>query len=151
MLNNFFIQKLFYLDYPQGYLWDFPGIYSLTVPYGKTNDFFFSGHVGACVICFCEYMAIGWTKLGYFSLFSLINQIALMIALRGHYVIDLIAGVVFGHYAWIMAERYSYLIDVKLFRMPFHRRFLTFNNSCSNCQHPIQLWCEAKVNSKKDK
>jgi len=60
------MQKLFFICYPEGYLWDFPGFYSLTVPYGRTNDFFYSGHVGCCVICGMEALAIGWKKFGYF-------------------------------------------------------------------------------------
>ena len=46
-----------------------------------------------------------------------------MIALRGHYSIDIVAGLVFAHYIWIMAEKYSYLVDVKLFRIPLSKRF----------------------------
>jgi hypothetical protein len=61
------IQNLFAMAYPEGYLWDYPGIYSLTVPYGSTNDFFYSGHVGCCIICALEYWAIGWKKMSYFS------------------------------------------------------------------------------------
>jgi hypothetical protein len=29
----------------EGFLWFFPGIYSLFVPYFDTNDFYFSGHL----------------------------------------------------------------------------------------------------------
>ena len=43
-------QLLIVIEYPEGYLWKFPGIYSLMVPYGETNDFFYSGHVGVCMI-----------------------------------------------------------------------------------------------------
>jgi hypothetical protein len=41
-----------------------------------------------------------------------------MICLRGHYTIDLITGIIFGHYVWMMAEKYSYLVDVKVFKIP---------------------------------
>jgi uncharacterized surface protein with fasciclin (FAS1) repeats len=40
-----------------------------------------------------------------------------MVCLRGHYFIDLISGVIFAHYIWMMSERYSYLVDVKLFKI----------------------------------
>jgi hypothetical protein len=42
------------MRYPEGYLWDYPGFPSIFIPYGKTNDFFYSGHVGLCVIVFHE-------------------------------------------------------------------------------------------------
>ena len=93
------------------------------MPYGKTNDFFFSGHVGCCIINYLEYSAIGWRKLARFSAVTCIFQVALMVSLRGHYFIDLISGVVFAHYLWMLSERYSYLVDVKVFRIPFEKRF----------------------------
>ena len=111
------------MRYPDGYLWDFPGIYSMTVPYGSTNDFFYSGHIGCCMLCFLEFRASKWTHWAYYSLITMIAQAMLMIALRGHYVIDLISGVIFAHYFWMLSERLSYLIDVKLFRIPLKKRF----------------------------
>lgn len=45
-LLRMLVQKLFLMRYPEGYLWDYPGFPSLVVPYGKTNDFFYSGHIG---------------------------------------------------------------------------------------------------------
>jgi hypothetical protein len=107
------------MRYPDGYLWDFPGFYSITVPYGKTNDFFFSGHIGCCLINYCEYKAQGWNKMARFSFLTMILQFSLMIFLRGHYVVDLISGIVFGHYFWLLGEKYSYYVDVKIFRIPF--------------------------------
>ncbi|CDW72690.1 UNKNOWN [Stylonychia lemnae] len=134
------VQQLFWMRYPDGYLWDFPGFYSITVPYGKTNDFFFSGHIGCCVIQIFEFKANNWNKFAYFSLVTCALQFALMICLRGHYFIDLVSGIVFGHYFWMLAEKYSYLVDVYIFRIPFHKRFPYFSHACGNCQHPIQLW-----------
>jgi hypothetical protein len=130
------------MRYPDGYLWDFPGVYSITVPYGRTNDFFFSGHIGCCVICACEYKACGWFKFAWFSSIVCVMQGSLMVSLRGHYAIDLVTGVIFAHYIWLIAERYSYLIDVKLFRIPFVKRFPMFTKSCTACQYPINLWSE---------
>lgn len=111
------------MRYPDGYLWDFPGLYSITVPYGKTNDFYYSGHVGCCLLSYLEFKANGWFKFAYFSLVTMILQASLMIFLRSHYSIDIFGGLVFAHYIWMMAEKYSYFIDVKLFRIPFYKRF----------------------------
>lgn len=72
----------------------------------------------------------------------------LMIALRGHYVIDLISGVIFAHYFFMLAERLSYLIDVKLFRMPFYKRFPSVAQACHNCQVPLDTWCDYKYDYK---
>ena len=130
------------MRYPDGYLWDFPGFYSITVPYGKTNDFFFSGHIGCCLINYCEYRALGWTKMATFSFLTMALQFSLMIFLRGHYIVDLISGIVFGHYFWLLGERFSYLIDVKIFRIPLHRRFPSFSSACTKCQHPLDIYAQ---------
>ncbi len=65
-----------------------------------------------------------------------------MVCLRGHYFIDLISGVIFAHYIWMMSERYSYLVDVKLFSIPFKKRFPMYTHSCVKCQHPVTLWVD---------
>lgn len=54
---RFLCLNLFLMRYPEGYLWEFPGIYSLTVPYGKSNDFFYSGHVSTALIVMLEFRA----------------------------------------------------------------------------------------------
>lgn len=109
-------------------------MYSLTVPYGRTNDFFYSGHVGCCVICFLEFQSIGWNKMALFSFFNVFCQVFLMISLRGHYTIDMITGIIAGHYIWMLAEKYSYLIDVRLLRIPLKKRYHIYTKSCPNCQ-----------------
>jgi len=73
----------------------------------------------------------------------------MMVALRSHYSLDMISSVIFAHYIWIMAERYSYLVDWYIFGIPLQKRlqvpkdaayqgtvgqyFLT----CKNCSHPM--------------
>jgi hypothetical protein len=42
--------RIFYVEYPQGYNFEFPGVYSLLISYGSTNDFFFSGPSGVLMI-----------------------------------------------------------------------------------------------------
>ena len=49
------IQQLFLMRYPEGYLWNYPGFPSLVVPYGKTNDFFYSGHAGGGLVMTLEF------------------------------------------------------------------------------------------------
>ena len=60
---------IFAMRTPQGFYWEYPGFYSLTVPYGWTNDFFYSGHIGACILCLLEfwpYPSKDATKANYF-------------------------------------------------------------------------------------
>jgi len=121
-MGRVFIQHIFLIKYPRGYLWEFPGIYSLSVPYSKTNDFFYSGHLGCAVICTLEFFYTGWKKMAVFSILTAIVQASLMTLLRGHYSIDLFAGIIFGHYFWMMSDKYSFYLDVKLFKMTLNTK-----------------------------
>ena len=140
LMNNLlrmFLLNMFLMKYPEGYLWEFPGMYSITVPYGKTNDFFYSGHVSTAVISMMEYKATKQYYMASFSFVTMIMQVVLMVFLRGHYMIDLLSGLIFGHYFFIMAERVSYLVDVKLLGIPFFKRFPNFNTHCGGCKKSL--------------
>jgi hypothetical protein len=54
----------------EGFYWEYPGFPSLIIAYGETNDFFFSGHIGSCVLCFHEYTKNGWTRARWFCVFT---------------------------------------------------------------------------------
>lgn len=100
-----------------------------------------------------------------------------MTALRSHYSLDMIASVIFAHYMFIIAERYSYIVDWYVFGMPLSKR-LASNNlhheglengksssdltilskngsvgsyfiTCKNCKHPMSNYMlnEECVNS----
>ncbi len=51
------------MRYPDEYLWEFPGFFSLTLHYGVRNDFYFSSVVALGVINFSEFMCLKYTKL----------------------------------------------------------------------------------------
>lgn len=73
-----------------------------------------------------------------------------MVVLRGHYMIDLLAGLIFGHYFFVMAERYSWIIDVKLLKIPFFKRFPNFNTACGNCKRDLPHF-KSEVDEEKQK
>lgn len=52
----------------------------------------------------------------------MVAQSIVLLTLRAHYSIDLIAGFFLGHYFFIMSERYSYLIDWYVFGIPLEKR-----------------------------
>ena len=110
------------MRFPDDYLWEFPGIYSFVVPYQKTNDFFFSGHLGfsaVAVLEFHEKKLKGWT---IYAVVTLLIEGFTMIVLRGHYTIDLISGVIGAHYFFIVGEVCSQI---------FERYIKRFRASCS--------------------
>lgn len=108
------VQGLFIMKFPEGYLWDDPGIFSLAVSYHRTPDFFFSGHLGFAVICACENQGLKRPGLAALSLLTGAVEACVMLVLRGHYTIDLIAGVVFGHYCWILSGTACKPLDKKM-------------------------------------
>lgn len=57
----------------EGFLFGYPGLRSITVPYHDTNDFYFSGHVGTCFLIALEYRASGWFRMSYLTIFIMIN------------------------------------------------------------------------------
>lgn len=82
-----------------------------------------------------------------------------MVVLRSHYTVDMISGLIFAHYVFILAEKYSFIIDWYILGIPLEKRLATskddfreenqtYNSqieggiggyfiSCKNCQHPI--------------
>jgi hypothetical protein len=81
-------------------------------------------------------------------------QIFMMVALRSHYTLDMLAAVIFAHYMFIISERYCYLVDWYIFGIPLSKRLVnndcyhetplvkngsvgSYFISCKNCMHPI--------------
>ena len=54
-VTRFLFQHIFLLKVPDNYIFRYPGFPSLFVPYDKTTDFFFSGHVGGSLIATMEF------------------------------------------------------------------------------------------------
>lgn len=68
-----FIQSQFLMPRAEGYLWPEDAFPSMVITYAGTNDFFYSGHVGSCVIALREYHAQGYGKMCYVIGFILTN------------------------------------------------------------------------------
>jgi PAP2 superfamily C-terminal len=113
-LTRAFIQSFFLMRVPDGYCWDYPGFPSLAVSYHKTSDFFYSGHVGVMLFCALENKHLGNSYMMWVSVFVCVSEFFIMIVLRGHYSIDLISGLVFSHYYWIISGWLCIKVDKKL-------------------------------------
>lgn len=109
LLIFYFIRQIllsfFVIRFPEGYIFDSPVIQALTVSYFKTNDFFYSGHIGITIIIFLEFRERKINKYLCF-LFVLITLLEsfTMIALRGHYFIDVLYGVLMAIYCYRKAH-----------------------------------------------
>ena len=101
------VNAIFMLRYPDQVMWEYPGFPSFTVSYFRSSDFFFSGHVGMNFISAMETNIMGFKKLSYISFLGIFVQFFVMIIVRGHYLIDLIAGLLAAHYFCHIADNFS--------------------------------------------
>jgi hypothetical protein len=81
------------------------------VPYLKTNDFFYSGHVGLPTLAILEFSKQGKPIFVVFAIFSLIYVVSVMIFTRTHYVIDILCGIMMAHYIYRTVCDYVHIID----------------------------------------
>ena len=83
------------------------------------NDFHFTIHVGLLVVYLFEFWTIQHNITALVTLFVIVGQSFLTLVLRGSYVIDLIAAVIFGYFFWLLGMWLSYWVDVKILGIPF--------------------------------
>ena len=85
-------QVLVALPVPPGIIWRPPGFPSLFVTYEVSHDFFFSGHTALAVYGALQVSALGLPWLGGIAIVMAAAEIAVVIALRAHWTLDVIAG-----------------------------------------------------------
>jgi hypothetical protein len=107
------VQQICTFTCSENFLFDFTGFFSLTVAMSRSNDFFFSGHVGICVLLALFFKEFKFYKIYKSFILVILFQFFCLISLRGHYIIDLIFGVIFAHYFFLIADINSKDIDIK--------------------------------------
>ena len=108
------IMSFFIMGFPEGHIFEDPGFPSLTVTYAKSSDFFFSGHVGFALFGALDNRMNGNRFMTTLACLSVIVECITMLVTRGHFVIDVIAGLVFSHYVWEVTGWVAPYIDSKL-------------------------------------
>ena len=108
------IMSFFIMSFPEGHIFTHPGFPSLTVTYEKTSDFFYSGHVGFATFGVLENKLYGNRFMTVLACGSVAVECIVMVVTRGHYVIDLIAGLVFAHYVWEVTGWAASYVDRRL-------------------------------------
>ena len=130
------------MPYPEGYEWSFPGFYSITVRYGRENNFFFPAHLALAMIITSEFFSNGHYKTSMLSAFVMLVESFLALSLRGDYSIDIYIGIFFGHYFWLLSYRWSKYLDFNVLSIPFHKRFPLFSKQCGMCKGGINMWTQ---------
>eukprot|EP00359_Climacostomum_virens_P006256 CAMPEP_0204916358 /NCGR_PEP_ID=MMETSP1397-20131031/14189_1 /ASSEMBLY_ACC=CAM_ASM_000891 /TAXON_ID=49980 /ORGANISM="Climacostomum Climacostomum virens, Strain Stock W-24" /LENGTH=194 /DNA_ID=CAMNT_0052088823 /DNA_START=200 /DNA_END=781 /DNA_ORIENTATION=+ len=105
------VQSIFVMEFPDGYIWDYPGFPSLVVTYKDTSDFFYSGHMGFIVFCIFENYHYRNYYLVSLAVVSFMFEFWVLLLTRVHYSIDLLSGIVMGHYCWMLSGMIAPYID----------------------------------------
>ena len=67
------------------------------------------------VIIFFEFKATECVKLAFGTLMTIFIAAIFMLITRATYSIDILGGLLFGHYFWILSERISWVLDFEWF------------------------------------
>ena len=87
-----------------GWVWYYPNFPSITINYFEGNDFFFSGHVGICILnAFFAFYRQHYIFSGV-CFFAGSYEAFLVLITRTHYTIDIPIGFFFAHYSCILVN-----------------------------------------------
>jgi len=114
-------QNLFIYKYPENMIWEYPGFPSITVSYYKTKDFFFAGQIGLFLISAIELWSFGFKIFSVIAYIGILWNFFLMLALRGHYFIDLFSGLVAAHYFHMMSDHFHPYLN-KIFSLESNKK-----------------------------
>ena len=104
-------QGLCALPPPPGMIWRDPGVPSLLVTYGTSNDLFFSGHTAIAVYAALELAArFGAWGIALGASFALVEA-ATVLVLRAHYTLDVFAGAVTALAVWMLVQQAAPAVD----------------------------------------
>lgn len=120
-LSRGIMQQILILGYPDLLYFKYPYFPSIVISYVQGSDFFFSGHCGFPIIGMMEFFWVKKYYLAGYCGFVSIFEFFMMVNCREHYTIDLIFGIIFGHYIsivgreWIdnLYEHYDFLNKLK--------------------------------------
>ncbi len=96
---------------PEGMIWKDPGFPSLLVTYGVSNDLFFSGHTALAVLGAIEISEHAPWWLAVPAIVLAVWEVLIVIVLRAHYTMDVIAGAFAAWFAADLAGRIAPWID----------------------------------------
>lgn len=96
---------------PPGIIWRDPGVPTVLVTYGVSNDFFFSGHTALAVLGAIEICRIAPWWLGVAAIVIALGEVVIVLVLRAHYTLDVVTGAFAAWFAADMANRISPWVD----------------------------------------
>lgn len=80
------------------------------VPYGRSRDYFYSGHTGYMVFGAIYFYRMGVPSIMWFNIIGLLIVVFVLICTRVHYSIDIIAGAVMSaEVVWLVGRLMPWL------------------------------------------
>lgn len=113
------LQTINILGFPEGFIWEYPGMYSVVVTYARSSDFFYSGHVGVMLFCALDSHKKKYSFFMWYCLLCCVFEGFVMIFVRCHYGVDIVAGLAFCHYFWILSGKLTIYFDKYLGYQPW--------------------------------
>jgi len=107
-------QSMCTLPPPPGVIWRYPGFPALLVTYDVGNDLFFSGHTALAVLggVMAAQYGPGWLAVA--GVLIALGEIAVVLVLRAHYTLDVVAGIFAALFAADVAGHIAPLVDAWL-------------------------------------
>ncbi|MES2437794.1 MAG: phosphatase PAP2 family protein [Verrucomicrobiota bacterium] len=96
---------------PPGIIWRDPGFPTVLVTYEVGNDFFFSGHTALAVLGAIEICHLGPWWLEAAAIAVALGEALVVLVLRAHYTMDVVAGAFAAWFAADMAGRIAPWVD----------------------------------------
>jgi len=96
---------------PPGIIWRNPGFPALLVTYSVGNDFFFSGHTALAVLGAIEAANYGPIWLALAAAIVALGEVLIVLVLRAHYTLDVVAGALAAFVAADAAGRLAPMVD----------------------------------------
>jgi hypothetical protein len=110
-VRNAIVQPISVLRFYDTYIVDDPGFPSLVVPFFRTSDFFYSGHVGCCVLLALQFKELGYEELFYAGMGLSVYEAFAMTITRSHYSVDILFGILMAHYTFFIAKELGEMLD----------------------------------------
>jgi membrane-associated phospholipid phosphatase len=107
-------QGLCTLPPPPGIIWRNPGFPALLVTYDVGNDFFFSGHTALAVLGALQAAYLGPLWLAVIAAVIALGEMLIVLVLRAHYTLDVVAGALAAFLAAEVAGKLSPVLDAWL-------------------------------------
>lgn len=99
-------QVITVLPTPERMIWRDPGVPSIFVTYGVSNDLFFSGHTALAVLGALEIGALNQPSLQILATSIVVFEVAVVLLLRAHWTMDVFAGIVAALWAHDFSVRF---------------------------------------------